>query len=279
MTKIKILHPPEGTWTGPPKITAALNPQGLAWNLSQATHVVRWGYTGKFPDDLNQQAKVLNKKSAIQRVSDKANARSILQAEGVKVPKSVFGIESYLRDPASFKDRPVIVRPNKHSQGSDFWRTDDPFTVYAKMQEFFPGGYIQEDLTEIVEDEYRVLVFQGRVLFMYRKKEFLSSSPGQHGIDTDITMINWSQMPKGVIRQAIRAVEVLGLDFAAVDVLVDRAGEEYVLECNTAPECGTMYRAQKFARAIQYWADGKTPEPAGFDHFQNYVHPSELNQE
>jgi glutathione synthase/RimK-type ligase-like ATP-grasp enzyme len=36
---------------------------------------------------------------------------------------------------------------------------------------------------------------------------------------------------------AVKAVEALGLDFGAVDLVVDHQGLEYVLEVNTAPAC------------------------------------------
>ena len=270
--KIKLLYP-SGDWTGPPKIEYALNPHGFAWDLSQATHVVRWGYVGKFPNGLNQQARVLNKKAAIMRASCKSGARRTLQDMGIRVPLTVFGIESYLRSPGLFKDYTVIIRPAKHAGGFDYYESSDPFEVYARMASFWPGGYIQRKIESVAE--YRVVVFQGRVLFAYEKKAFLQTNPGQHGIDTDISMIPWGDYGEPMCRPAIEAVSALGLDFGAVDILLGEAGEFYVLEVNTAPECGTTYRAEKFAKAITYWADGRTPQPVDYLDWKSILHPSE----
>lgn len=49
---------------------------------------------------------------------------------------------------------------------------------------------------------------------------------------------------------AIAAVEALGLDFGAVDMVVDEEGKEFVLEVNTAPALSPM-RVQQYVEALR----------------------------
>ena len=51
-------------------------------------------------------------------------------------------------------------------------------------------------------------------------------------------------------RAAIGAVSALGLDFGAVDLIVDANGKEYVLEVNTAPALSPM-RVEKYVQALR----------------------------
>lgn len=41
-------------------------------------------------------------------------------------------------------------------------------------------------------------------------------------------------------RMAVRAVKELGLDFGAVDLVIDETGQPYILEVNTAPSCSPI---------------------------------------
>ena len=56
---------------------------------------------------------------------------------------------------------------------------------------------------------------------------------------------------KPVRRAARRAVRSLGLDFGAVDVLVDADGKVYVLEVNTAPGIVGIIETSTFARYVE----------------------------
>ncbi len=95
------------------------------------------------------------------------------------------------------------------------------------------------------KQEYRVHVFRGQVLDVQRKAR-------KQDVPDD--EVNWKirnmangfifargedalgQVPQDVIDQAVLAVETLGLDFGAADVIYnDKQAKAYVLEVNTAP--------------------------------------------
>jgi len=118
------------------------------------------------------------------------------------------------------------------------------------------GIVVAETINELVDaplytkwirigQEYRVHVFRGEVLDVQRKAR-------KHDVpDEDV---NWKvrnlaggfifaradvNPPEDVLKQAVDAVEALGLDFGAVDIITGKNNNNaYVLEVNTA--CGLM---------------------------------------
>src|SRR5690606_23689172 len=98
------------------------------------------------------------------------------------------------------------------------------------------------------KDEFRVHVAFGRVIDVQRKALRQTDHEG-NPIDTtkiDFRIRNLAHgfifkrhdisVPSCVTEEAVKAVEALGLDFGAADVIYNAAeGKAYVLEVNTAP--------------------------------------------
>lgn len=91
------------------------------------------------------------------------------------------------------------------------------------------------------EQEYRVHVFQGKPIFLQRKARKKAVPDDQ---------VNWKirnhangfifahkdvVVPQEVQDEAVKAVDILGLDFGAVDVALGKDLQVYVFEVNTAP--------------------------------------------
>ena len=91
------------------------------------------------------------------------------------------------------------------------------------------------------ESEWRIHVLNGRVIDSTRKirDPDFTGQPNWAVRNHDGGFIyarNSGTPSEDVVRQAVAAVEASGLDFGAVDVMVDRRdGAAYVLEINTAP--------------------------------------------
>jgi len=115
--------------------------------------------------------------------------------------------------------------------------------VVAKVAEDIVDAPLYTEFIE-AEREMRVHVFQGRVIDYTEKKRLSTETREERGIQDDPSRYirnhsnHWIfarsgvELPDDVAEMCIDAVGHLGLDFAAVDVLVEPS---YVLEINTAP--------------------------------------------
>lgn len=128
---------------------------------------------------------------------------------------------------------PVLGRPDRHAKRRGMWMITD----VASANKALLGTRRKAAATHFMEwveseREYRCHIFQGRSIRISRKdysedKTWLAVRPG----DIDL---------RPVRRAAKQAVEALGLDFGAVDILArgDRNQEVFVLEVNTSPGLG-----------------------------------------
>jgi len=97
--------------------------------------------------------------------------------------------------------------------------------------------------------EYRVHVFDGEVI-LYQKKSRRVGEDGEvvtaEGEEADVRNLasNWIYRTGNLNRLeriedlAIEAISALGLDFGAVDIIMDNEGDVFVLEVNSAPGLG-----------------------------------------
>lgn len=113
------------------------------------------------------------------------------------------------------------------------------------VEEHDPKNFPKAPLyTEYIKkkEEYRVHVFRGKVIFKQRKARKL---------DVPKEDVNWQvrnlaggfifanqnvELAAEALQAAVAAVDCLGLDFGAVDIILGTDGTYYVLEVNTA--CG-----------------------------------------
>lgn len=107
-------------------------------------------------------------------------------------------------------------------------------------------------------EEYRVHVFQGQVIDYAKKMKLVDgeyvNEPNEHikNHDNGFYFLRDVAPRSGVCTRAIEAVEALGLDFGAVDVLRYK-NKSYVLEVGTAAGLSPM-GADAYAQAILDYA-------------------------
>lgn len=115
--------------------------------------------------------------------------------------------------------------------------------------------------------EYRVHVFQGDVILYQKKSRRVDEETGEvvtaEGEDADIRNLasNWIYRTgnlkklERIEELAVSAVEALGLDFGAVDIIMDNEGNVFVLEVNTAPGLGNTETLEAYCNAFKTLED------------------------
>lgn len=208
--------------------------------------VINWGSSN--PTANLGNAIIINKPHNVGLASNKLKTMRCLDKDGVSIPEWC-------------TDRETAVQ----------WLTEG-HNVFCRTKLTGNSGegiVIAETVNELVDaplytkwvrigQEYRIHVFQGRVLDIQRKAR-------KHDVPDD--EVNWKirnleggfifaradvNPPQSVLDDAVMAVKSLGLDFGAVDIITSKRDEQqaYVLEVNTA--CGLMGTTlEKYIKAFK----------------------------
>ena len=235
--------------------------------------VFRWGCTARIPVP---RTSVVNTAEAIHLVNDKPTFRMLLDEHGLcpltwtdhdEAEEELDG-----RDP----QWPCIVRPRHHSKGRHFYVCYD----HTELREAWAlcnfDGYISEVINKSAE--YRVFVAQGRCVWVARKTP---QNPEQiawnHVEGFPFDNVRWGDWSLRVVRVAIEAFNLSGLDFGGVDVIVDQEGRAYVVEINSAPSTESEYRTECIARTFDHIIrNGKEPIPLIQERggWRKFIHPA-----
>lgn len=211
---------------------------GSAIHRQRSKTVINWGNSGRNlpPRGLGLQHTVINSLTAVAAAANKLNTFNLLYSADVRIPEYTTDYETaydWMDEDSSVK---VVERHqlSGHSGAGiiiaeDVDALSDSAPLYVK--------YVKK------QDEYRVHIMDGQVIDVQRKAR-RSDVP-----DEDV---NWQvrnhqngfcymrenvNPDTDVIVQALNAIEALGLDFGAVDVIWNaHQNKAYVLEVNTA--CG-----------------------------------------
>lgn len=253
------------------------NNQRLPNNLSL---VFRWGTTSNV-----DCANVVNTAEAIHRVNDKAGFRGTLMNHwrdgplgGIAYPVPLcpmtwLGDDVDRPDPYNY---PLVVRPKTHAQGKHVYLVNNEAELNAAIARCGPGWYASEYINKV--EEYRVTFVQGRVIWVAKK------TPGNpQDVAWNVARggrfdnVAWSDWPLRAVRIAREAFVLSGLDFGAVDVMIDAAGRPYVLEINSAPSQTSPYRQECMAKAFDYIVEnGKAAIPVIEERggYKKFLHPA-----
>lgn len=189
----------------------------------------------------------LNRAEAIATAAHKTRALLAMDRAGVLVPKYAGPGEVDSLDP---NNHTILGRSNTGSGGTDIrvYRPGEPRAVHQLYTQFVPSVR-----------EMRIHVFQGEMIHAQIKQYRGDGEAPTHPIRNHSR--GWVFVPyvrtrpnQDRIDAAVAAVEALGLDFGAVDLLVGDDGRSYVLEVNTGPGL-TPRTALAYARAFEGWCN------------------------
>lgn len=195
---------------------------GGGYRPKQFVNILNWGNSGAFT-----HGRMLNNGEAIRNASNKLAAFRLFKDAGLPTPEFTTS-----KDEATKWQRKgfrVVCRTllNSHSGRG---------IVIAQPDEDIPYAPLYTKYTK-KDKEFRIHVFKGRVIDVCEKRR----KSGTEGSSLIRTLNNgWVYCREGVYfsdankQLAIRAVQTLGLDFGAVDLIM-KDERVFILEVNSAP--------------------------------------------
>jgi glutathione synthase/RimK-type ligase-like ATP-grasp enzyme len=199
--------------------------------------LIRWGATVSVP---KKAGKTLNKQSAITLATQKLASLNVMQEKHISVPVVLQPNEAAKW--MSYAKGALLGRRVNHTQGKDIvfcLQTSDvarALTLPTSERPDFFTAYIP------TKREFRVHVFGNEVIKVSEKvltdlSKFKVS--WIRNFENGFTFKNVTELVPQLKNQmndlSIAAVQALGLDFGAVDVVLSDDGKLYVLEVNTGP--------------------------------------------
>lgn len=175
----------------------------------------------------------VNGPRAIERTVDKFLASALLARAGVATPRTI-ACERPEDALEAFEELggDVIVKPLFGSMGAGMTRVDDADVAYRVVHALALERavyYLQETLPHNGRD-LRALVVGGRVLAAIERVGSGWRANLARGARAQATTLSSEQE-----RLCLKAAEVLGVEYAGVDVLRTADGRDYVLELNGIP--------------------------------------------
>ena len=221
----------------------------------------RWGYTGEAGYDRDH---TINLSEHIHLVNNKPECRKKLILNGINVPMTF-----YSKEDIAIADFPVVGRPSRHAQGRkmvisrnhDELRRDISSTYWSKI--------IDKD------QEFRVFTFFGKITMVAEK---VPTEIGRRRIawnhfggGATFENVTWGNWPIEACKEALKASNVIGIDFAGVDVMM-KDGVPYILEINSAHSLTSEYRQKTFSKALKWLINELEVNNAKPAHFEYPTH-------
>lgn len=229
--------------------------------------VIRWGVNTSVPGN----PKVINKVKAMEVTTDKRTFRNTCAKAGLS-PNTWLSFEEYLLErPQGLTER-LLIRPEYHQKSQDMILCTTLYELYKGIQKF--GKYY---ISEFIDKkrEFRVFVAQNRVVWAIEKFPKDPTEMSWGCITTgEFEYIGWSEWPMEAVRVSLEAMKLSGLDFGAVDVIMDAEGKAYVMEINTAPYL-TPYYMRCIAKVFKYMINvSRDHLPDAEMQWKEVIHPA-----
>lgn len=208
--------------------------------------VINWGNANYVPDEA-VVGRVINDTLLVDCAQDKFRALDIMRDNHTRVPDFTNRrevAETYIND----GDKVVCRTLLRGSEGRGI-------VIASTIDELVAAPLYTRYVKK--QDEYRVHVVNDNVIDVQKKakrrdfpNEDVNYQVRSHA-NGFIYMREGITTPEDVTRQALAAVQAIGLDFGAVDVIWNNHQERaYVLEVNTAPGLEGQ-TVESYARALE----------------------------
>ena len=212
--------------------------------------------------------KKINKAPSIHNVYDKVGFRKTMREYQLCPPTFVGMVEATNVWPL-FTDKhfPIICRPSNHMRGVDFYKLDtfNELKDLVAEKNWGEGFYISPFINKSYE--LRVMICGGRVLWVCEN----------NNAERKWSNVKWSKWHMPTVESAMDAFSLSGLDFGAVDVMIDANGIPWVSEINSGPEILGDYQPRCMAMALDDLIENygkESPYPIlNKESWKNYIHP------
>ena len=241
---------------------------------TDADIVIRWGTTNG-----SYSCKTINTKNAIETSSDKKHFRELIQKEGLcpRTWQTIIDFSTDIYGNSFTPQKPVqsvLIRPAVHARSESMFLCTSLYEANKAIQSINGPYYISEFIQK--KREFRVMVVQGKVVWVIEKHPKSADEVSWGCVEQGkFDYVGWSEWPIEVVRNAVKSVNLSGLDFGAADVIVDSEGRAYTLEVNTAPWLSPYY-AKKIGHALKWMVEGKEVEQKEVTDWKSVIHPSAL---
>lgn len=206
--------------------------------------IVRWG--NRIAIDLTNSI-VYNQCGSITLATNKKRSREIFIENNLNCPKLIN------KDNITNEDLPIIARPLVHSKGKNFIVLNSFADFLEHYNQNNNNWYYSAFVNK--KQEFRLHVAHNRILnYLEKPKPADGNIAWNRALNEDpFVNIKWSDYNKDICKLAIEAVNVLELNFGAVDIMLTEDGKVYVLEVNTA---GTLisseYSMERYAKYFDW---------------------------
>jgi len=213
--------------------------------IAAADILIRFGNTAVFPAKFQ-----INTPAAIHLAANKRIFRQMCQKNGISVPKTWDCTNAI-----SVDKFPVIIRPPYHSQGKSLIFIENKvefenFLHRNSFNKFYVSEYIHKS------KEFRIYVVNNRIVAVAEKiVENPDTVAWNRALGSTFDNTRWKLWPRKACFVAIKAMNMIGLDIGAVDVILDEKRNPYLLEINTAFSIHSNYRTKLFAQSIDLLID------------------------
>jgi len=179
---------------------------------------------------------VVNSPRAIERSVDKFYTSALLEHAGLPTPETIVCERSEDAIAAFRSMRDVIVKPLFGSMGLGIVRLADEETAWRVFRalDAIRGVYYLQRTIDHHGRDVRVFVVGGRVVGAIERHASVGGPAWRTNFSRGGRAVPLA-LPERWAELAVCAADVVGADYAGVDVLPDRDGTVYVLEVNAIP--------------------------------------------